>query len=281
MDPKIIIASFKGELCRCFRLCTSIEQSKKEIEFTLNLYEDNGNDRSMLQKIVDSYQPPKTSAKTNKKDSHTNVQTKPIDHTKELFRELPFRCEEDIREEEEEEEKERKKFACIPYIPEIAYPLKRVLKKAGVSTIFSSGTKLQNILCGPNKTRPDPEKKKGVYRYQCPCSDKAVYVGQTSRACDARWKEHANAIRTENWSHSGISQHHQTCEQIFDPSNVDIISTMQCKSKKKLIYDLKIREALEIRRNKCGPGRGLNEDMGAYVKTDIWDPALHTMDART
>ena len=53
---------------------------------------------------------------------------------------------------------------------------------------------------------------------------------------------------------------------------------MQSKSKKKLGYDLKIREALEIRRNKCGPGKGLNEDMGAYVKTDIWDPVLYTIE---
>ena len=53
---------------------------------------------------------------------------------------------------------------------------------------------------------------------------------------------------------------------------------MQGNSKKKLTYDLKIREALEIRKNKCGPGKGLNEDMGAYVKTDIWDPVLHTLD---
>ena len=71
------------------------------------------------------------------------------------------------------------------------------------------------------------------------------------------------------------------CTQTFDPSNVDVVTTMQSKSKKKLQYDLKIREALEIRRNKCGPGKGLNEDMGAYVKTDIWDPVLHTMDATT
>ena len=219
--------------------------------------------------------------KTPANHSNVNSQTNPIDDIVELFRALPFRSEEEIREEEEEAEKEKKKFACIPYIPEISYPLRRVLKKAGVSTIFSSGTKLQNILCGPNKTRPDPQKKKGVYRYQCPCSDKAVYVGQTARACDVRWKEHAYAIQKENWSHSGITQHHQTCTQDFDLSNVSIITTMQSKSKKKLMYDLKIREALEIRRNKCGPFKGLNEDNGAFVKTDIWDPVLHTMDATT
>ena len=175
---------------------------------------------------------------------------------------------------------ERKKYACIPYIPEISHPLKRVLKKAGVTTIFTSGPKLQNILCGANKTRPDPQTKKGVYRYQCPCSEKSVYVGQTARACDQRWKEHGNAIRNGNWNHSGISQHHEHCTHDFDPLNASVITTAQGKSKRKLMYDLKIREALEIRRNQCGPGHGLNEDMGAYVKTDIWDPVLRTMDSR-
>ena len=36
-----------------------------------------------------------------------------------------------------------------------------------------------------------------IYRYQCPCSEKVVYVGQTVRACELRWNEHGNAIRTE------------------------------------------------------------------------------------
>ena len=188
-DPKIVIASFKGELCRCFRLCTSPEQTKKEIQFTLDLYEDNGNDRKKLQAIADAYDPPLQTSKNKKNDKKTQKNDRsndPLHGMMELFRTLPFRSEEDVREEEEEEEQQRKKYACIPYIPEIAHPLKRVLKKAGVTTIFSSGPKLQNILCGANKTRPDPQRKKGVYRYQCPCSDNSVYVGQTARACDLR-----------------------------------------------------------------------------------------------
>ena len=49
------------------------------------------------------------------------------------------------------------------------------------------------------------------------------------------------------------------------------------KNKRQLGYDMRMREALEIRRHKCGPGQGLNEDMGAYVKTDIWDTVLNAM----
>ena len=44
---------------------------------------------------------------------------------------------------------------------------------------------------------------------------------------------------------------------------------------KKLNCDLKVREAFEIKKANCGPGKGLNEDMGAYIKTDIWDPVLN------
>ena len=93
-----------------------------------------------------------------------------------------------------------------------------------------------------------------------------------------RWEEHGKAIQKENWPHSGISQHHQTCPEAFDPANASVIKTMQGKNKKKLAYDLRIREALEIRHHQCGPGKGLNEDMGAYVKTDQWDPVLHAID---
>ena len=52
---------------------------------------------------------------------------------------------------------------------------------------------------------------------------------------------------------------------------------MQDKNKRRLTYDLKIREALEIRHHNSGPGNGLNEDMGAFVKTDIWDPILNNI----
>ena len=124
-------------------------------------------------------------------------------------------------------------YACIPFIPEIAHPLKRVLAKAGVSTIFSSGQKLQNILWGKNKTHPPPEKKNGIYRYQCPCDSKSVYIGQTARTCELRWKEHGAAIRKENWAHSGISQHHQQCNLPFDSTNATVItSSARIESKK-------------------------------------------------
>ena len=57
-DPHTAVALSKSELCRCYPLCSSPSLAKKDIEFALDLYEDNGHDRATLQKIVDTYKPP-------------------------------------------------------------------------------------------------------------------------------------------------------------------------------------------------------------------------------
>ena len=92
-----------------------------------------------------------------------------------------------------------------------------------------------------------------------------------------REREREKAIGRQQWSHSGVTQHYQHCPHQFDKDNFSVVQKMQGKNKKRLGYDMRIREAIEIRKNKCGPGRGLNEDMGAYVKTDIWDTVLNSM----
>jgi hypothetical protein len=48
---------------------------------------------------------------------------------------------------------------------------------------------------------------------------------------------------------------------------IDWLTTLYC-------YDLKIREALEIKKHNCGLGHGLNKDWGAYVKTTVWNPVM-------
>ena len=190
---------------------------------------------------------------------------------KALFDILPFK---NVNLSEEED----KLFARISYIPEVAPQLKRALSKAGINTTFTSSTKLKDILCSQNKTHPPKEQRKGVYRYTCTCSNTATYIGQTHRSCETRWKEHERAIENKQWSHSGLTQHYQHCSHKFDKDNFSVIHTAQDKHKKRLAYDLKMREALEIRHHDSGPGKGLNEDHSAYVRTDIWDPILRGVD---
>ena len=171
-------------------------------------------------------------------------------------------------------DEERKSYACIPYIKEVAPQLKRILGKAGINTVFKAGPKLKDFLCHKNRTRPDPSRKKGIYKHTCPCSNNATYVGQTGRSYCLRWEENKRAVEKEQWSHSGVTQHHQHCSLPVSLDNFAPVHNMQGKRRQKLAYDLRIREAIEIRKHDCGPGRGLNEDMGAFVKTDIWDPVL-------
>ena len=276
-DPKTAISAFKGELCRCHRLSSSPELARKSIEFVLDLYEDNGHDREKLKKIADEYQPPsrETGGQSNKNQQKATKVKSPQNQTEkatsDLFNVLPFfDC-------DFEKDYEDIMFACIPYIPGISHQLKRALGKAGINTTFTSAPKLKDILCSRNTTKPPPEKKKGIYKYQCPCNDKSIYIGQTGRSYEIRWDEHKKATNRQQWQHSGITQHYQHCPQRFNEENFSVIHNMQGKNKRRLGYEMRMREALEIRKHKCGPGKGLNEDMGAYVKTDIWDTVLNSM----
>ena len=113
-NPTTAIACFKGELCRIHQICSSQEQIKKEVEFTLNLFEDNGHNRSRLANIAKDYQPPPygkrdpdaKSLKTKKKQNNNTVSSnEKLDN---LFEILPFHHE-DLTNEE------YKPYVCIPY----------------------------------------------------------------------------------------------------------------------------------------------------------------------
>ena len=109
---------------------------------------------------------------------------------------------------------------------------------------------------------------------------KQTYIAQTNRNFNMRWDEHAHLIERKCWQHSGITQHYEHCQHPFSKVNLQPIHNMQGKKWQKwqkLTDDTRIREALEIRRHGCGPGKGLNEDMGAYIKTDRWDPVLSSL----
>ena len=175
--------------------------------------------------------------------------------------------------------RERRPYVRIPYIAgKFYHQIRRSLTKAGLNSCPTAGRKLGDVLCGKNKTQPPQNKRKGVYLLSCPCDNKAKYVGQTARSIESRMQEHKTATEKGNWHHSGMTQHKEQCQESVDWENPQVLATFSNKNKKRLAYDLKIREALEIKRHDTAPGKGLNEDHGAYVKTTQWNPVLHTMD---
>ena len=257
--PRTAISTFKAELCRAHRICSSPMLLEKEKEFVINLFADNGHEKSKLREIANTYKPATVVTSRENKSQKCMAQptTNLTEVPKNLFDILPFRdC--DLSNKEE-----KKLLARIPYLlGNLYHQIRHSLDKAGFNTYPTSGQKL--VLRGKNKTLPPPIQKKGVYRLDCQCNEKAVYVGQTIRSIANRCQEHKKASEKGNWQHSGISQHKEHCDQIVDWESPKVLATMSGKNKKRLAYDLKVREALEIKRHNCGPGHGLNEDLGAY-----------------
>ena len=210
--PSTAIANFKGELCRAHRICSSQENLKKEIEFIINLFADNGHKREMLGKMAKDYTPPSLQQQTSKNKKQSKSSASAIEDIPDnLFDILPFRG------VNIGDEPQYKPYACVPFIPgPTHYRLKRAFSKAGANMYTKSGTKLKDLLCSANTTKHDPIKKLGIYEIKCPCSDKAKYVGQTARAIITRGKEHGSAANKGNWSHSGISAHKEHCKESID-----------------------------------------------------------------
>ena len=126
------------------------------------------------------------------------------------------------------------------------------------------------------KGKPPPQKCKGIYKFSCSCKPEAVYVGETRRSIDLRAAEHQKAAEMGRWSHSGLTQLRQSCNAPINWTP-EVLSRVNTKDPDRLKHHLRVSEALWIRRQKCGPGKGLNEDYGSYVKTDVWAPVFESM----
>jgi hypothetical protein len=211
-EPRVHVASFKGEICRATHFCTSPTQAKKEVDFALNIYEDNGHNRSQLEKIAATYIPATSKNRAKERHQYTRTGLGDLHQTDDqstisLFKELPFNCETEI---------ELRPYAVLPYIPTISNQLKRALGKAGARASLKLGSKLGDILCAKNKTRPDAMAGKGIYKFQCQCDPNATYVEETVRSFEKHKNEHKKAAESGHWQHSGLTQYREDCTTLFN-----------------------------------------------------------------
>ena len=87
-------------------------------------------------------------------------------------------------------------------------------------------------------------------------------------------KSDRKAAENQRWSHSGLTQHMENWKATIDGPEILHTSDNRLKNPK---YDLRVREALFIRRFNAGPEHGMNEDMGSYVTTNQWQPVFNKM----
>ena len=169
----------------------------------------------------------------------------------------------------------------MTYYPSLAKSLARVFTKADVQVAFKPASKLGNILCQQNKTRPPKTEMKGVYKQTCSCSPEAQYVGETRVKIRTRQKQHRDDVDTfranPTTNVSGLTKHAALCTTgTIDWENPTVLATFQDKKKTTLQQNLFIRESLEIRRHDAAR-TGLNErndETSKFVKTTAWGPIL-------
>ena len=144
--------------------------------------------------------------------------------------------------------------------------MRKEFKKAGYKVVFKSGNNLNTIITSKNKTKLPRNSYPGVYKIPCEKHPENPYVGETKLQIRTRNKQHHDYARREKWDMSGAALHSKVCDGL----RWDQTETVKIEKNR---FDRRVREALEIQYNKCGPKNGgMNLDIGQYVKTQFWTP---------
>ena len=117
INPAVVKGVFKGFIARAKRICSQ-EFLDQEIEFLIEMFAQNGYDRTELKNIVANYD--------------VNASTSDHDTSKPVVR--------------------------IPWIPVVGPKLRKALRKHGCSVVFSSGRSLKDILCNHKTPLPKNSK---------------------------------------------------------------------------------------------------------------------------
>lgn len=159
------------------RLCTiplSIKHYKDEYDYISNVAKVNGYQQSMVDDII---------KKHAKIVNRTNMTTLiPIDDSQ-----------------------KEKQFVSMFYQPTITNKLKNVFNENKMLIVYRNQNKLGDLL-GTTKDKTENLKKSGIYRISCDQCE-AVYIGQTKRAIETRFKEHCLHIHNKHAYRSAFAAH--------------------------------------------------------------------------
>ena len=160
------------------------------------------------------------------------------------------------------------RYTSLPWIPGLSQKLKKVFKQADCMVSFKSPRNLESILTSRNKPRLPSNSQPGVYFIPTGCG--SAYTGETKKQIRTRNTEHEEAVFKGNTNGDAIAEHSASCNCEINWENTKTVAV------EPVWFKRKVREALEIRRLKTGPGepRGLNRDLGDYVTTNTWSTLL-------
>ena len=176
-DPKILRGIFKGFIHRAISICSK-KYLESEIKFLINVFAENGYDRSELQKIIDEV--------NRKKD-------RPVT---------------------EASEENNASLVTLPWVPGLSPKLRKIYQKAGVKVVFKSGANLTTLLTSKNKSKLPNLSNPGIYRITCKKHPENPYIGETKLQIRTRIEDHKGYIAKEKWDESGVSSHSKLCKDV-------------------------------------------------------------------
>ncbi len=234
-DPRVLKGIFKGFVYRALKICSD-NFFKKEIEFLIEVFTENGYQRNSLKKMADE---------VINKNSVIPRESTITESTVEPTRRI-----------------------TLPWIPKISPKLRSVYKKAGYDVAFKSGKNLGTILSLKNKTKLPKNSYPGVYKIPCSC-DITPYRGETKKKIDTRLGEHETNVAKEEYEKSGVALHSKNCPGEINFEEAETVAVVHNK------FNRKVRETLEIQKHDCHVSAGgMNPDKGQYVTTTFWIPLM-------
>ena len=237
-DPRVLKGIFKGFVHRALRICSE-KFFKKEIEFLVDVFTENGYQRNALRKMADDI------IDKNRPISNEPTTTEPNQQNDELTKRI-----------------------TLPWIPKVSPRLRRVYKKAGYDVAFKSGRNLASILSSKNKTALPKNSYPGVYKIPCTCG-KTPYRGETKKKISTRLGEHETNVAKGECDKSGVALHSKNCTGRINFEEAETVAVIHNK------FNRKVRETLEIQKHDCHvTDGGMNPDKGQYVTTTFWIPLL-------
>ncbi|XP_076659914.1 uncharacterized protein LOC143363201 [Halictus rubicundus] len=136
----------------------------------------------------------------------------------------------------------------LPYVQGTTDRISRILKKHNIKTIFTSHTKIGQILTSPKDPQPRLSTP-GVYKIPCSCGK--VYIGETGRSVSTRVKEHERCARL-GYFQSAVAEHQLTTGHTILFNKTTVLA------RTKGYFPRKHRETLEIKKHP----NNINRDTG-------------------
>lgn len=141
------------------------------------------------------------------------------------------------------------KFVKLPFYPRYTQGLNKILASKDLRVVYSTSNSIKNLLGNP-KDSVDSMEKAGIYKITCNNCDQ-IYVGQTKRSLNVRYKEHLAHIKYRRPDKSSVALH--MYEHGHKVKNIELVKTVHRKN------ELDSYESLEIFKNK---NRLMNVDSG-------------------